>query len=298
MATHDTDFIYLAAVQCELNATREQNFSRLSELTREAAARGAQIVILPELIDGPYFPQQQREDYFALAHPVEAHPTLAHMSALAQELELVIPVSFFEYDAPHYYNSVAIIDADGRNLGVYRKSHIPDGPGYQEKFYFRPGNTGFCVWHTRYACIGVGICWDQWFPECARAMALMGAELLAYPTAIGSEPQDPELDSCDPWQRVMQGHAVANAMPVVAANRVGSEENITFYGSSFIADMRGDIIDSLDRSETGIANARFSRRALKQYRAAWGFFRDRRPELYEGSGAMQDSQCATPVSLK
>jgi N-carbamoylputrescine amidase len=209
------------------------------------------------------------------------------LQKLAAELRVVIPISFFEKDGPRYYNSVAIADADGQILGVYRKSHIPDGPGYQEKYYFRPGDTGFKAWKTKAGTIGVGICWDQWFPECARAMALAGAEVLFYPTAIGSEPYDTALDTHAQWQRAMQGHAVANAVPVVAANRIGLEENDgakqKFYGHSFIADNRGEIVESFGATEEGVLVHTFDLTELESYRADWGFFRDRRPELYAKS---------------
>lgn len=270
----------IAIVQCALTGARADNVARVESLVREAARRGAQIVVTPELFEGPYFPQSEDEHAFDLATPLEDNPTIERMQKLAAELEVVLPVSFFERAGQAHYNSVAMIDADGARLGIYRKSHIPDGPGYEEKFYFRPGDTGFRVWRTRHGCFGVGICWDQWFPEAARSMALAGAEALLYPTAIGSEPQAPEEDTQAPWQRVMLGHAVANAMPVAAANRVGAEAAMTFYGSSFICDQRGDFRGQLGRDEEGVAVASFDREALRRYRASWGFFRDRRPELY------------------
>ena len=273
--------IRVAALQCALgDLNRERNIARVEGLIREAADDGATIVVPPELFEGPYFPQTEDEYFFELAHEVQGHPTLAHMAELAAQLEVVIPVSFFERSGPHYYNSLALIDADGKTLGVYRKSHIPDGPGYEEKFYFRPGDTGFQVWHTRHAPIGVGICWDQWFPETARALALGGAELLLYPTAIGSEPQSPELDTRDPWRRAMVGHAVANWMPVVAANRVGVEGEMSFYGSSFIAGPSGAMAAELDREEEGFIAATFDLDEIRKTRAGMGFFRDRRPDLY------------------
>ena len=237
-----------------------------------------------ELFEGHYFCRDQREDHFARARPVADHPTIAALADLARELAVVIPVSFFEADGPEYYNSVAILDADGRHLGTYRKSHIPDGPGYQEKFFFKPGNTGFLTFPTRYATIGVGICWDQWFPECARAMTLGGADLLFYPTAIGTEPEEPDFDSKDSWQRVMIGHAIANQVGVIASNRAGVEGDaagaITFHGSSFICDQRGDKLAELDRTERGVALATFDLDRLQRARASMGFFRDRRPDLY------------------
>ncbi|MFW5924768.1 MAG: N-carbamoylputrescine amidase [Myxococcota bacterium] len=270
----------VAAVQCACGDDRETNVARVERLVREAAAQGAHVILPPELFEGPYFPREEREEFFDWARPLEGHPTLERFQALCAELQVVVPVSFFEQDGVGHYNSIAIIDADGALLGVYRKSHIPDGPGYEEKYYFRPGNTGFRVWKTRHAPIGVGICWDQWFPEAARAMALRGAEVLFYPTAIGSEPHQPHMDTRDPWQRVMIGHAVANAMPVVAANRFGLEGDMRFYGSSFIADPRGDQIAALGRDEEGVATATVDLDALRRNRAGWGFFRDRRPDLY------------------
>ncbi len=271
----------IGIVQCALDDALDANVARVEGLVREAARRGAKIVLTPELFEGPYFPQTEDERAFDLAAPLDAHPTVARMQALAAELGVVLPVSFFERAGQTYYNSLVTIDADGRQLGLYRKSHIPDGPGYEEKFYFRPGDTGFRVWETRHGCIGVGICWDQWFPEAARSMALQGAEVLLYPTAIGSEPEAPDEDSQAPWRRVMLGHAVANAMPVAAANRIGTEAALTFYGSSFVCDQRGELRAELGRDEEGVAIASFDRDALRRYRANWGFFRDRRPELYE-----------------
>jgi len=207
-------------------------------------------------------------------------PAIAHFQTLAQKLNVVIPLSFFEKSGQVYYNSLAMIDADGAILGIYRKSHIPDGPGYEEKFYFRPGNTGFKVWKTKFGNLGVGICWDQWFPECARAMVLMGADILLYPTAIGSEPEEPNLNTKDPWQRAMIGHAVSNVIPVVAANRIGTEGNQTFYGHSFIANHRGDKVAELNDTQTGSITARFDLEEIRRNRASFGFFRDRRPDLY------------------
>ncbi len=269
----------VAAVQAALSDDVAENVALMTDLIRQAADRGAQVVLLPELFEGHYFPQQQREDDFARARPVDGHPTLAHFRQLAAELELVLPISFYERSGQVYYNSIAVFDG-GQLLGVYRKSHIPDGPGYQEKFHFRPGDTGFRAWPTRYGTIGVAICWDQWFPEAARAMALAGAEVLFYPTAIGSEPAPPFEDTKDPWQRVMVGHAVANVVGVVAANRIGVEEDITFYGHSFVADQRGDLVAELGRTEAGIASATFDLDALARRRAGFGLFRDRRPDLY------------------
>jgi N-carbamoylputrescine amidase len=270
----------IAIVQCPLGGSRQDNVRRIEGLVREAARRGGEIVLTPELFEHPYFPQAEDDRAFDLAAPLEGHPTVARMQSLAAELGIVLPVSFFERAGQSYYNSLVMIDADGAQLGVYRKSHIPDGPGYEEKFYFRPGDTGFRAWRTRHGRIGVGICWDQWFPEAARAMALQGAEALLYPTAIGTEPVAPNEDTKEPWQRVMVGHAVANAMPIAAANRIGRENAIVFYGSSFICNQRGGMEVELGRDEEGVGTVSFDREALRRYRASWGFFRDRRPELY------------------
>lgn len=280
MTLNKSNKITVAALQCALPGDRLKNINNVVELIRRAAGAGAQIILPPELFEGPYFCKTQSEEFFSWAHPIEGHPTISKMQELAKELNVVIPVSFFEKDGPNYFNSVAIVDADGSLLGVYRKSHIPDGPGYSEKYYFRPGNTGFKVWKTKYATIGVGICWDQWFPECARTMSLMGAQILFYPTAIGSEPHDPNLDTKDPWQRVMMGHAVANAIPVVAANRIGNENGQVFYGSSFICDQRGTKLAEFGKEESGILVHNFDLDEINIYRSAFGFFRDRRPELY------------------
>jgi N-carbamoylputrescine amidase len=276
--------VTVAALQTALTDDVATNVARVTELVHEAAGRGAQIVLPSELFEGHYFCRTQHEDDFARARPAEHHPTLRHFQRLAAELGVVIPVSFYEQAGPERYNSVAVFDADGRHLGVYRKAHIPDGPGYQEKFFFKPGNTGFRAFATRFGTIGVAICWDQWFPEAARAMTLAGADVLFYPTAIGSEPEEPELDSRDAWQRVMIGHAVANAVGVVAANRIGIEGSgpgaITFYGSSFVADARGELRAELGRGEPGIALARLDLAQIQRVRASMGFFRDRRPSLY------------------
>ena len=251
-------------------------------LVRKAASDGGEVILLPELFTGPYFCKTQDESHFAEAHEWQTHPGVTALAPLAGELGVVLPVSIFERDGPHHYNSLVVIDADGTPLGVYRKSHIPDGPGYQEKFYFRPGNTGFRVWETKKGRIGVGICWDQWFPEAARAMALMGAEVLLYPTAIGAEPQDPSLDTAARWRRAMLGHAVANVIPVCAANRVGDENGQVFYGTSFVCDGAGEVVAGLGRTESGTITASFDLDDLARERAAWGFFRDRRPGLYRG----------------
>lgn len=271
----------VGAVQCALGGDYESNVQRVEQLVREAAAKGAQVVLPPELFTGVYFCRTEEPRFFAWAERFEDSRTIARFKALARELEVAIPVSFFECDGPHYYNSVAIVNADGEVLGRYRKSHIPDGPGYEEKFYFRPGADGFKVWATPYARLGVGICWDQWYPECARAMALMDAEILLYPTAIGSEPEEPDFDSKDAWQRAMIGHAVCNVMPVVAANRIGNEGGQIFYGSSFICDHRGDKLAEFGREEEGVIVAEFDLDRIREDRASMGFFRDRRPELYD-----------------
>lgn len=273
--------ITVAAIQMAFSPSRDENLKTITDYIHQAKAKGAQIILPSELLEGHYFCREEQEEFFAQARPIDNHPTVCHFQTLAAELNVVIPVSLFEKAGPAYYNSVVIIDADGQVLGVYRKSHIPDGPGYEEKFYFRPGNTGFKVWQTRYGVIGVGICWDQWFPECARAMTLLGADVLLYPTAIGSEPHDPGLDTKDPWQRVMIGHAIANIIPVVAANRIGNEGGQVFYGSSFIADIRGDKVAELDRHQSGIITATFDLEQIQTTRAAFGFFRDRRTDLYQ-----------------
>jgi N-carbamoylputrescine amidase len=277
--------VAVAGIQMDCQGGREENIARAEALVRRAAAEGAQIIQLPELFEGPYFCKDQDPAYFDWARPYEGNETISHFADLAAELEVVLPISFFEEAGKSYFNSLAMIDATGEVLGLYRKSHIPDGPGYQEKFYFSPGDTGFQVWHTAYAAIGVGICWDQWFPECARSMALMGAEILFYPTAIGSEPPPaPPHDSSGHWQRVMQGHAGANLLPLVACNRVGREvgqaAEITFYGSSFIVDETGAKLVEADRSSEAVLHARFDLDQVKRRRQGWGIFRDRRPELY------------------
>ena len=271
----------VAALQASLSQDMQANIDKVKGLVREAAARGAEIILPSELFCDHYFCKVQDEKFFATAYPWSEHPAVEQLSELAAELGVVIPVSIYEKDGPEYYNSIVIIDADGTPLGVYRKSHIPDGPGYMEKFYFRPGNTGFRVWETMKGNIGVGICWDQWFPEAARAMTLMGADILFYPTAIGSEPHDDSLDTAARWRRAMQGHAVSNVIPVVAANRMGDEEGQVFYGTSFIADHAGEIVSELGRAEEGVIMAEFDLDFLNRHRAAWGFFRDRRTDLYD-----------------
>ncbi len=276
-----TRTLTLAAIQFTPSDDVQDNITRIAGFVREAAARGADVILPPELFCGHYFCKTQDEVHFARAEEWRSHPAVHQLAELAAELGVVIPVSIYEKDGPLYFNSIVIIDADGTPLGVYRKSHIPDGPGYQEKYYFRPGDTGFRVWDTMKGRIGVGICWDQWFPEAARAMALMGADALLYPTAIGAEPQDASLDTAARWRRGMQGHAVANCIPVVAANRVGDEKGQVFYGTSFISDETGAIAADLDRREEGVITASFDLDHLEKARAAWGFFRDRRTDLYD-----------------
>ena len=275
--------IKVAALQTSYGEDIRANIAKTERLIRAAAKQGAQVILPSELFQGPYFCTSQEERWFATAHEAKTHPCVTALAPVAKELGVVIPVSIFERDGPHYYNSIVIVDADGKELGVYRKSHIPDGPGYMEKYYFRPGDTGFKVWDTAYGRIGVGICWDQWFPESARAMAVQGAQVLFYPTAIGSEPHDATLDTREPWRRAMQGHAVSNVMPIVAANRIGTETigavTQTYYGHSFIADHRGDLVAHLGEEE-GVVAHEFDLDFLDRHRAAWGFFRDRRPEFY------------------
>ena len=276
--------ITVAALQLGFTNDIDANIAHVSRLVREAAARGAQVILPPELFEGEYFCRVEDEALFANAAPVGEHKAVLAMQALAEALRVTIPTSFFEADGQHHYNSLAMIGPDGEVQGVYRKSHIPDGPGYEEKFYFRPGNTGFKTWPAPPSApgwtLGVGVCWDQWYPETARAMMLMGAQLLFYPTAIGSEPHDDGLDTARLWRRAMVGHAVSNVVPVVAANRVGCEHGQTFYGTSFITDERGDILSELGREEEGVITATLDLERIKRHRAAFGFFRDRRPELY------------------
>ena len=284
MAEHASATVTVAATQMACDADREGNVARAEALVRRAAGAGAGIVLLQELFETRYFCAEQKAEWFALARPLDGHPTVARMAHLAAGLGVVLPVSVFERAANAYYNTVVVIDADGTVAGHYRKSHIPDGPGYQEKFYFSPGDTGFRVWPTRFGTIGVAICWDQWFPESARAMALMGADILLYPSAIGSEPQDPSIDSRDHWQRTMQGHAAANMVPLAASNRIGVEgwqsTEMTFYGRSFIADQSGAIVAEAGDAEETFVTATFDLEAIRLQRAAWGLFRDRRPDLY------------------
>jgi N-carbamoylputrescine amidase len=279
-----TRTITVAGLQTAYGEDIQANIAKTIDLVREAASRGAQVILPSELFQGPYFCVSQEEHWFGTAYAWRDHPAVIAMAQVAKDLEVAIPVSIFEREGPHYYNSVVMLDADGSPLGVYRKSHIPDGPGYQEKYYFRPGDTGFKVWDTRFGKVGVGICWDQWYPETARAMMLMGADVLMYPTAIGSEPHDAELHTAEPWRRAMQGHAVSNVVPVVGANRIGHEQvtptGQTFYGHSFIADHRGDLVESFGAEEEGALVHTFDLDFLDRHRAAWGFFRDRRTDLY------------------
>ena len=286
--------VTVAATQMACSWDSQANIANADKLVREAAAKGAQIILIQELFETPYFCQKPNAEYLQLATPVEENPAIQHFQKLAAELQVVLPISFFELAGRARFNSIAIIDADGKLLGVYRKSHIPDGPGYHEKYYFNPGDTGFKVWNTRYAKIGVAICWDQWFPETARSMALMGAELLFYPTAIGSEPHDASITSRDHWQRVQQGHAGANLMPLIASNRIGREEqdgyDITFYGSSFIADQFGAKVEEMDETSEGVLVHQFDLDQLEHIRSAWGVFRDRRPNLYGSIRTLDGSQ--------
>lgn len=273
--------ITVAALQLALGSWDEQtNIAAVSSLVEDAAAAGAQIILPPELFSSPYFCQVEDEALFALAKPTQEHPSVLAMQALAAKLQVTIPTSFFERDGHHYYNTLAMIGPDGEIQGIYRKSHIPDGPGYEEKYYFRPGNTGFKVWDVAGVRIGVGICWDQWYPECARAMALLGADLLFYPTAIGSEPYDDGLDTSRMWRRAMIGHAVSNCMPIIAANRIGKEGEQNFYGHSFICDEWGDMVEAYGADETGILITELDLERAARHRAGMGFFRDRRPQLY------------------
>ncbi|SKB92575.1 N-carbamoylputrescine amidase [Lachnospiraceae bacterium] len=283
--------VMVAAIQMSCTEKPEENIAKADALVRQAAAKGAKIVLLPELFERPYFCQERRYEYYEYALSVEENPAIQHFKKTAAELDVVIPVSFYEKDGTRLFNSIAMIDADGTLMGVYRKTHIPDDHYYQEKFYFTPGNTGFKVWKTRYGNVGVGICWDQWFPETARCMALQGADILLYPTAIGSEPIL-DVDSSCHWQRVMQGHAAANIIPVVAANRYGTEtvepceanggqtSSLSFYGTSFITDATGAILEQAGREEDAVLTAEFDLDKIREDRLAWGLFRDRRPECY------------------
>lgn len=276
--------VTFAATQMACVEDRRTNVELAEKQVREAASRGAEIILLQELFETPYFCKDMDARYFELAHNAEDNALLERFQAIAKELSVVLPISFFERANNAYFNTIGIIDADGGLMGTYRKSHIPDSPGYQEKFYFSPGDSGFKVWKTKCATIGVAICWDQWFPEAARSMALQGAEVLLYPTAIGSEPGYPEIDSRAHWQRVMQGHSAANCVPVVASNRIGLEKgascDVTFYGSSFITDHTGDKLVESDRESRDIITAELDLGQMRKERSAWGLFRDRRPDLY------------------
>jgi N-carbamoylputrescine amidase len=270
----------VAALQLAFGDGIDDNIAAVSQLVREAAGKGAKLILPPELFEGRYFCRTQDEAHFARALPADTHPAVQAMRELAAELEVYIPTSFFEAEGPHHYNSLAMIDDKGAVMGIYRKSHIPDGPGYSEKFYFRPGNSGFKVFRTPLGTVGPAVCWDQWYPETARALTLQGAEILLFPTAIGTEPHDPDLDTSRMWRRAMIGHAVSNVVPVVAANRIGTEHGQRFYGHSFICDERGDILAEFGAEETGVLTATLDLEQARRHRAAFGFFRDRRPDLY------------------
>jgi N-carbamoylputrescine amidase len=277
--------VKVAATQMSCTDSIEDNIAKAEEMVRRAAAQGARIILIQELFETLYFCQKEKPEFYGYALETERNKAVLHFRKVAKELGVVLPISFYEKRNNARYNAVAVIDADGEVLGVYRKSHIPDGPGYEEKYYFNPGDTGFRVWNTKYARIGVGICWDQWYPEAARCMVLMGAELLLYPTAIGSEPESPEVDSRDHWQRCMIGHSACNLVPVVASNRVGAERigdsEIRFYGSSFITNGTGEKIAEADRTEETVLVAEFDLERLGEQRTEWGIFRDRRPDLYK-----------------
>lgn len=280
--------VTVAATQMACSWNKEENIARAERLVRQATAQGAQIILIQELFETPYFCIDQSPEHFALAQEVDNSPLIRHFQALARELEVVLPLSFFERAGYAHYNSLVVIDADGSLLDVYRKTHIPNGPAYQEKQFFTPGDTGFKVWQTRYAKIGVGICWDQWFPETARSLALMGAELIFFPTAIGSEPAYPEIDSQPHWTRTQQGHAAANLVPVIASNRIGTEQSkyidgleMTFYGSSFIADQFGELVQQADKTSECVLVHSFDLDAIAKTRISWGLFRDRRPAMYQ-----------------
>lgn len=272
----------LAIVQMSMTDNLEENVKKAMGCVECAAQNGANIVLLPELFENVYFCQEQYEHLFALANSVENHPFLLKFAQLAEKLNVVLPISFFEKSGQAYFNSIAVIDATGQMLGTYRKTHIPDGPCYQEKYYFNPGDTGFKIWKTKFGNIGVGICWDQWFPECARSMVLQGADVLLYPTAIGSEPPEANsIDTKDMWQRAMIGHAVCNSVYVAAPNRIGKEKNMTFYGSSFICDYMGEKLAEADRTSETILYSDLDFKAAQSFRAGMGFFRDRRTEHYK-----------------
>jgi N-carbamoylputrescine amidase len=277
--------VTVAATQMSCSDNIEENIQKAERLVREAAGKGANIILIQELFETLYFCQKEKPEFYNLATEVEENKAINHFKEVARELQVVLPISFYEKKNNGRYNSLAVIDANGEVLGVYRKSHIPDGPGYEEKYYFNIGDTGFKVWNTAYGKIGVGICWDQWFPEAARIMVLQGAEILFYPTAIGSEPEAPSVDSKDHWQRCMIGHSACNLVPVVASNRIGTEKidgsEIKFYGSSFITNSTGEVIAEADRTSETVLTAEFDLDALSEQRIEWGLFRDRRPDLYK-----------------
>jgi N-carbamoylputrescine amidase len=276
--------VMVSAIQMDCSEDPSNNIERAEVLVRKAAGEGARLIVLPELFEHRYFPKDQARRNFELAQPADGHPTVERFRAVARETGAAIPVSIYERAGNAYFNAIVMLDADGSVMGTYRKSHIPDGPGYTEKFHFSPGDTGFKVWRTQVGVIGVGICWDQWFPEAARAMVLMGAEILLYPTAIGSEPSDPSIDTSGAWRRVMQGHAAANCVPLLAANRFGREEGssqtVDFYGTSFICDQTGDVVDDAGRGQEAVLTATFDLDEIRVDRAEFGLFRDRRPDLY------------------
>lgn len=290
--------VTFAATQMACSWDLGANLDGAERLVRRAAEQGADVVLLQELFETPYFPIEQSAAHFSMARPFDDHPTIARFSALAAELGIVLPLSFFERAGQVFFNTVAMIDADGGVLGRYRKSHIPQAPGYQEKYYFSPGDTGFKVWHTRFGRLGVGICWDQWFPETGRCLALLGAEALLFPSAIGSDPPMDAIDSCPAWQRVQQGQAAANLIPLVASNRVGVERSgcrgsatveTTFYGCSFISNERGDLVVEASRDSEEVITATFDLDEVQRYRERWSMFRDRRPELYGALDALDGS---------
>jgi N-carbamoylputrescine amidase len=290
--------VHVAVSQMACGEDYAANVQKAETLIRRAAAQGARIILLQELFAAPYFCKVQDCAYFTLAQEFADSDLLRHFSVLARELGVVLPISFFERAGKAYFNTLAMIDADGAILGRYRKTHIPQGPGYEEKYYFSPGDTGFRVWKTRYATVGVGICWDQWFPEAARCMALLGAELLLYPTAIGSEPKEPGYDSQPHWQRTMQGHAAANMVPICASNRIGTEKDqgveLTFYGSSFITGPSGEILAQCDDATEDLRIAGFDLAAIANQRAGWGLFRDRRPAMYDVLCSLDGQPAARP----
>jgi len=286
----------VAATQMACSWNADETIARAEALVRKAADKGAQVILLQELFQTPYFCLEQNADHLALAKPLQQDRAINHFKSVAAELNVVLPISYFESCGLAKYNSLAIIDADGSILANYRKTHIPQAPGYEEKYYFSPGDTGFKVVQTKFVNLGCGICWDQWFPETARCLTLMGAELLMFPTAIGSEPGHPELDSSGHWRRTMQGHAAANIVPLVASNRIGTETErdttTTFYGSSFIADHTGDLVAEANREDETFILATFDMNLVEQYRKTWGIFRDRRPELYTAIDTLDGS---TPI---